>query len=318
MKQFLSIQDLPDIKQSVRDALTLKQNPMAHATLGTGKALGAVFLNPSLRTRISTQRAAQMLGLACIVHNADKDGWNLEMKLGQIMNADKAEHIKDAVSVLAEYFDILAVRAFPGLRDREADYSESVLSQFVTYSKRPVLSLESATGHPLQALADMMTIASVAPKRPKVVLSWAPHPKTLPQSVANSFAQAALAMDYELIITHPPGYELSSAYTDGAEICYDQELAFRNADIIYAKNWSSFEPYGQTPAVTTDWKISPEKMALTNHAAFMHCLPVRRNVVVDDAVLDSKQSVVYQQANNRTFACQYVLKTILESLGGHP
>lgn len=312
MKHFLSINDLDDLKGAVRDALALKQAPYAYQDLGKNKALGAIFLNPSLRTRISTQRAAQMLGMSSIVHNAGQDGWNLEFDDGKVMNGDKSEHIKDAVAVLGEYFDILAVRCFPSLTDRNADYQEQVLSKFVEYSGKPVISLESATGHPLQALADMMTIANAAPKRPKVVLSWAPHVRTLPQSVPNSFAQAALAMDYELVITHPPGYELSPEFTDGAEICYDQKLAFKHADIIYAKNWSSYEPYGTVLEVHENWTIDASKMAVTNNAGFMHCLPIRRNLIADDSVLDSPQSLIYQQAGHRVFACMHILKTILE------
>lgn len=313
MKNFTALADVINPKALVQEALELKKAPLAFHQLGHGKTLVMLFFNPSLRTRLSSQKAAYNLGLSVISMNATH-GWQLEFEEGAIMNMDKAEHIKEAAAVISQYADIIGIRTFPSLKDREKDYQDFILHQFIKHASVPVISLESAIRHPLQSLADLVTIEEYKKnERPKVVLSWAPHPKALPQAVANSFAEWIQATDANLVITHPPGFELSTEFTANAHIEYDQNKAFQAADFVYAKNWSSFADYGKTQSQLKDWMITPEKMALTNDGKFMHCLPVRRNVVVADGVLDSPNALVIQQANNRTYAAQAVLKKILES-----
>ncbi|MCS6968651.1 MAG: N-acetylornithine carbamoyltransferase [Cytophagales bacterium] len=316
MKQFTSVADVANfLPELIREAIQLKKAPFAYQHLGKNKVLGLVFMNPSLRTRLSTQRAAFHLGMQTIVVNADKDTWKMASGEGIVMDGEAAEHIKDAVAVMGQYCDILGVRSFAGLANKEEDYAEQTLNDFIRYAGVPVISLESATRHPLQSLADLITIEEYKKTpRPKVVLTWAPHPKALPQAVPNSFAEWMLAAGIDLTITHPEGYELNEQFTRGAKIVYDQRQAFKNADFIYAKNWSSYTHYGQILSRDRHWTVTTEKMALTNQAYFMHCLPVRRNVVVEDAVIDSQQSIVIPQAANRVWACQAVLKRMLESL----
>jgi len=312
MKQFTSISDVSDLNQLVESAVYFKNDPMVEPNLGKGKTLGLIFFNPSLRTRLSTQKAAQNLGLSCMVMNFVSEGWQLETEEGVIMSGEKAEHIVEAAGVIGQYCDILGIRAFASFTDQEKDYKEEVLNSFIKYSKIPVVSLESATLHPLQSLTDLVTIEEYKKKeKPKVVLSWAPHPRILPQSVANSFAQWMRQANVDLVITHPPGYELNTKFTKGAKIIYDQEKAFDQANFIYVKNWSSYEPYGQLLSQDPGWKITASKMRLTNNAYFMHCLPVRRNVIVDDEVLDGEASLVIPQAANRVYAAQAVLKSLL-------
>ncbi len=317
MKQFLSALDVDNVPKLVEEALALKASPWAHATLGQRKTLGMIFFNPSLRTRLSTQKAAQQLGMHILSINIGQEGWTLEMEDGAMMNAGKTEHIKEAAGVLAQYCDIIAVRCFPELKDRDYDYQETVLQKIIRYSGRPVISLESATMHPLQSLADAMTIKEHSKvRRPKVVLTWAPHFKALPQAVANSFSQWMQHVDCELVITHPPGYNLHPEFTGKAQITHNQREAFAGADFVYCKNWSSFENYGQVLCEDPSWRITAEKMALTATGNFMHCLPVRRNFKVEDAVLDSPGSLVLQQAHNRVYAAQAVLKRMLETQHG--
>ena len=309
---FITHHDIANIQKLVQEALELKASPLKYNHLGIGKTLGLLFFNASLRTRISTQKAAQNLGLESIVLNTN-DGWQLEFEDGAVMNVDKAEHIKEAAAVMSQYFDILGIRAFPGLENQVEDYSEKLINAFLKNASVPILNLESSTGHPLQSLADLVTIEEYKKnKKPKIVLTWAPHPKALPQSVANSFAVWTQAAGYDLTITHPEGMELSPDFAQNATIEYNQKKAFENADFIYTKNWSSFKNYGKPLQNHDDWIVTQEKMNLTNNGFFMHCLPVRRNVVVEDAVLDGSQSLAIQQANNRTFAVQAVLKRMLE------
>jgi len=312
MKNFTSIYDIANKEQLVQQALDFKKSPLSHSYFGKGKTLGMVFFNPSLRTRMSTQKAAQNLGMSVISLNL-KDGWQLEFDDEVIMNGDKAEHIKEAAAVMSQFVDILAVRSFPTLVDREKDYADFVLQKFIQHSSVPVLSLESAIRHPLQSLADFITIKEHQKKnRPKVVLTWAPHPKALPQAVANSFVEWMDFADVDLTITHPEGYELAPEFSKNAKIEYSQNKAFTNADFIYAKNWSSYHDYGKIIKPKENWQITSEKMALTNDGKFMHCLPVRRNVVVADSVLDSPNSLVIQQTHNRTFAAQSVLFNLFD------
>lgn len=314
MKRFTSAADVADIALLVQLALQLKANPFAFEHLGRHKTLVLLFFNPSLRTRLSTQKAAQHLGLSVISLDAD-NGWKLEFEDQVIMDGDKPEHIKEAAAVISQYADIIGIRAFPGLSDHDKDYNEFVLEQFIRYTSVPVISLESATRHPLQSLADLVTIREhQRSPRPKVVLSWAPHPKALPQAVANSFVEWMIAAGVDLAITHPPGYELAPSFVGHTPVIYSQEDAFAGADFVYAKNWSALEPYGQVLSRDSSWMITPEKMALTNQGYFMHCLPTRRNVEVHDAVLDEGRSLVIRQAQNRVFAAQAVLKNILEQI----
>jgi N-succinyl-L-ornithine transcarbamylase len=314
MKQFLSLADVNDLNALVNKALELKKAPFNHQELGRNKTMVLLFLNPSLRTRLSTQKAAFNLGMNCMVLNVGQDGWNLEYEDHIIMNGDKAEHIKEAAAVISSYADVIGMRTFAGLTDREKDYSEFVLSQFNKYATVPLVNMESATLHPLQSLTDVITIEEFKKtKRPKVVLSWAPHPKALPQAVANSFVQWMQRAEVELIVTHPKGYELAPQFIKNTKVEYDQNAAFEQANFVYAKNWSAYEPYGQILSQNSDWTISMDKMKLTNNAYFMHCLPVRRNVVVREEVLDSPYSIVQQQAANREWAAQAVLHEILKS-----
>ncbi|MCB7480692.1 N-acetylornithine carbamoyltransferase [Christiangramia sediminis] len=312
MKNYTTLADIHDLDGLIGEARSLKSKNTASNT-GKGKTLGMLFFNPSLRTRLSTEKAAKLLGMEVMVMNADKDGWALEFEDGAIMNSDKAEHIKEAAAVLSQYCDIIAVRAFPGLKDKEKDESEYVLNSFKKYASVPVVNLESATGHPLQALTDAMTIQEFnKAEKAKVVLSWAPHPKALPQSVANSFTEMMQRLDVDFVITNPEGYDLDPDIRKDVKVEHDQEKAFKDADFVYVKNWSSYENYGQILDIKENWTVNQAKLKNTNNAKVMHCLPVRRNVVIADNVLDSENSIVIQQANNRTYAAQAVLKRILE------
>lgn len=314
MKQFLSVADVPNIESLVQKGLEYKSDPLKDQLLGKGKRLGCLFLNPSLRTRLSTQLAAQNLGMEVIVFNVTEEGWALEFTDGAVMNGTTVEHVKDAAPVLGNYFDIIAVRTFPGLKDREEDYSEKIIRQFVRYAGVPVISLESATLHPLQSLTDIITIAETfrEQRRPKVVLSWAPHIKPLPQCVSNSFAEWTNAWGKaEFVITHPRGYELDERFTRGATIMHNQDEALADADYVYVKNWSSYTDYGKVLTGDPAWMLDMEKLRLTNNAAVMHCLPVRRNVELSDEVLDGRNSLVTRTASNRIWAAQAVLSEIL-------
>jgi len=312
MKHYTTLSDIDDLQHLIEEARSLKAKNIA-SELGKGKTLGMLFFNPSLRTRLSTEKAAKLLGMEVMVMNADKDGWALEFEDGAVMDSDKAEHIKEAAAVLSQYCDVIAVRAFPGLKDREKDESEQVLNSFKKYASVPVVNLESATGHPLQALTDAITIQEFSgEKKPKVVLSWAPHPKALPQSVPNSFTEMMQNLDVDFVITNPEGYDLSSNIRKNVKVEHDQKEAFKGADFVYVKNWSSYEKYGQVLNVEKNWTVDQEKLKQTNNAKVMHCLPVRRNMVIADDVLDSENSIVIHQANNRTYAAQAVLKRILE------
>ena len=315
MNNFISAADAQDINYLVEKALYYKSNPFADKALGHNKRIGLLFLNPSLRTRLSTQVAAQNLGMEAIVFNVDKDGWALEFEEGAIMNGTTVEHIKDAAPVLGNYFDILCVRTFPSLQNREDDYSEKVISAFKKYAGVPIVSLESATLHPLQSLTDLVTIKETfkGQNPPKIVLTWAPHVKPLPQCVSNSFAQWVNAWGKgDFVITHPPGYELAEAYTKGATILNNQDEALRNADYVYVKNWSSYTDYGKILSHDTSWMMTQHKLQLTNNAKVMHCLPVRRNVELSDEILDSHNSLVTQEASNRVWAAQAVISEILK------
>ncbi len=315
MQHFLSVYDVPDIDALVHEGLQHKQTPFAFEHLGKNKTIGLLFFNQSLRTRLSTQRAAQNLGLNTMVMNVGQDSWGLELEDGVVMDGNNAEHVREAAAVMGKYCEILAVRAFAGLQDRAKDYAETVMSQFKKYAGVPIVNLESATRHPLQSLADCITIEEYKTKaRPKVVLTWAPHFKALPQAVANSFCEWMNRREVEFVITHPEGYELSPDYAGNAKVIYDQNEAFEGADFIYAKNWSSYRQYGQVLTKDPSWMITQEKMALTDNGKFMHCLPVRRNVKVTDEVLDSDRSIVVEQAGNRVWSAQAVLKRILEGL----
>lgn len=325
MQHFLSVKDADSIESLLAQALYYKKNPFADQALGKGKRLGCLFLNPSMRTRLSTQIAAQQLGMEAIVFNVGAEGWSMEFEEGAIMNGSTVEHVKDAAPILGQYFDILAIRTFPGLQDRVADYAEKILNQFVKYAGVPVLSLESATRHPLQSLADLLTIeeaiksspANFSNRKPRVVLSWAPHIKPLPQCVANSFAEWVNHWGKaDFVVTHPNGMELDETFTKGAEIIHDQELALAGADFIYVKNWSSVQQYGKmVEGDMHSWMLTQERLAITNQAKVMHCLPVRRNVELSDQILDSTASLVNQQAGNRVWAAQAVLKNLLQTHG---
>lgn len=315
MKIFTSVQDVQNAQAMADLGLELKKNPYAYKHLGENKTMGIIFLNPSLRTRLSTQKAAKNLGMEVMVMNFTGEGWNLETEDGVVMNGNNQEHIREAAAVIGQYCDIVGIRSFPSFESREKDYSEKIIKDFIKYCGKPVVSLESATLHPLQSLADLITITELKKvERPKVVLTWAPHPRRLPQAVANSFAQWMNEAEVDLVITHPKGYELDPKFTGNAKIVYDQNEAFAGADFIYAKNWSSYNDYGKILSEDPSWTVSLEKMKLTNSGKFMHCLPVRRNVVVNDEVLDSDYSVCIQQAGNREWSAQAVIKTMLESL----
>ena len=329
MKNFISVNDVSDINALVAKALAYKKNPFADRHLGADKRIGLLFLNPSLRTRLSTQVAAKNLGMEAIVFNVDKEGWALEFEEGAIMSGNTVEHVKDAAPILGQYFDILCIRTFPSLKNREDDYSELVMNSFVQYAGVPIISLESATLHPLQSLTDILTIvesASNSPaqgpdllsggdggnRKPKIVLTWAPHVKPLPQCVANSFAQWVNAWgEANFIITHPEDYELSEVYTKGATIITNQNEALKDADFVYVKNWSTYNDYGKIYSNDPAWMLTEEKLKLTNNAKVMHCLPVRRNVELSDEILDSQNSLVTKQAGNRVWAAQAVISEIL-------
>jgi N-succinyl-L-ornithine transcarbamylase len=319
MKQFIQVGDVSDIQALINKGLDYKQDPFMDKMLGAGKRVGLLFLNPSLRTRLSTQVAAQNLGMDAVVFNVDKEGWALEFAEGAVMNGTTVEHVKDAAPVLGQYFDILCIRTFPGLQNREEDYAEQIINQFIKYAGVPVVSLESATLHPLQSLTDLITIqesiaASQLIKKPKVVLTWAPHVKALPQCVANSFAQWVTAANFaDVVIAHPAGYELADSYTNGATITHDQAAALEGADFVYVKNWSSYNDYGKVFCTDPAWMLTANSLKHSNHAKVMHCLPVRRNVELSDEILDSPQSIVTKQAGNRVWAAQAVLSTILSS-----
>jgi N-succinyl-L-ornithine transcarbamylase len=315
MNHFTSVHDAGNLNALLAQAFEVKQNPNAWNELGKGKTIGLLFLNPSLRTRMSTQRAAYNLGMNVMVLNLDKDSWQIEFEDGAVMNSTKSEHIREAAGVISQYCDVVGIRCFPGLVDKEKDYNEEILNSFLKYCTKPVVSLESATRHPLQSFADIITIAETKTKQvPKVVLTWAPHIKALPQAVPNSFAEWAIASGAEVVITHPEGYELDTQFTKGAQIEYNQDAALQGADYVYVKNWSAFTNYGQLPPVSGNWLLTPEKMALTNNAGIMHCLPVRRNVELIDELIDGPQSLIMQQAGNRVVAAQTVLKRILQNL----
>ena len=291
-----------------------KKNPLKNKQLGENKTLGMLFFNPSLRTRLSTQNTALNLGMNVMVMNFTNEGWTLEFEDGAIMNKGASEHIKEAAEVISQYCDIIAIRAFAGLVDKEKDNSETVLAGFIKYATVPIVNMEGCTGHPLQSLADAITLAEHKTNhKPKVVLTWAPHPRALPQAVANSFVEMMqLQTEMDFVITHPEGYELNPEITKDSKIEYDQNKAFENADFIYAKNWSNYNDYGKITNSDLNWTVSAYKMKLTNNAKFMHCLPVRRNVIVTDEVIDSENSIVIEQANNRTYSAQLVLQKILE------
>ncbi|MBP7395443.1 MAG: N-acetylornithine carbamoyltransferase [Flavobacterium sp.] len=313
---YTSIKEIDSLKKWVKQALKIKKDPLKNQRLGKDKTLVMLFFNPSLRTRLSTQKAAINLGMNVMVMNFGAEGWTLEFEDGTIMNQGASEHIKEAAEVVSQYCDIIAIRAFAGLTDKEKDNAETVMNGFVKYATVPIVNMESATGHPLQSLADAITMAEFKTKhKPKVVLTWAPHPKALPQAVANSFVEMMqLQRDMDFVITHPEGYELNPEITKDSVIEYNQDKAFENADFIYAKNWSNYNDYGKVTNTDKNWTVTAEKMKLTNNAKFMHCLPVRRNVIVADEVIDSENSIVIQQAHNRTYSAQLVLQKILKRL----
>jgi N-succinyl-L-ornithine transcarbamylase len=311
---YTSIKDIDNLSLWVKEALEIKKNPLKNKQLGENKTLGMLFFNPSLRTRLSTQKAALNLGMNVMVMNFTNEGWTLEFEDGAIMNKGASEHIKEAAEVISQYCDIIAIRAFAGLVDKEKDNSETVLAGFIKYATVPIVNMEGCTGHPLQSLADAITLAEHKTNhKPKVVLTWAPHPRALPQAVANSFVEMMqLQTEMDFVITHPEGYELNPEITKDSKIEYDQNKAFENADFIYAKNWSNYNDYGKITNSDPNWTVTADKMKLTNNAKFMHCLPVRRNVIVTDEVIDSENSIVIEQANNRTYSAQLVLQKILE------
>jgi N-succinyl-L-ornithine transcarbamylase len=321
MKQFISVKDVPDINALVAKALAYKANPLTDNQLGANKRIGLLFLNPSLRTRLSTQIAAKNLGMEAIVFNVDKEGWALEFEEGAIMSGNTVEHVKDAAPILGLYFDILCIRTFPSLNNREDDYSEMFINQFIKYAGVPVVSLESATLHPLQSLTDIVTIKEsmhnsplTMGSKPKIVLTWAPHIKPLPQCVANSFAQWINAWgEADFVIAHPQDYELAEQFTKGATITHDQDAALKDADFVYVKNWSTYTDYGKVYENDPEWMLTEEKLKPTRNAKVMHCLPVRRNVELSDEVLDSSHSLVTQQAGNRVWAAQAVLSEIIQA-----
>lgn len=321
MKQFISVKDVSNINDLVKQAINYKNNALVDQTLGKGKRIGLLFLNPSLRTRLSTQVAAANLGMESIVFNVDKEGWALEFEEGAIMSGNTVEHVKDAAPILGQYFDVLAIRTFPSLKNREDDYSEMYINQFIKYAGVPVISLESATLHPLQSFTDIITIQEemnsraneFVNRKPKIVLTWAPHIKPLPQCVANSFAQWMNAWgEAKFVITHPVDYELSTDFTKGATITNNQDEALQNADFVYVKNWSTFTDYGKVYENDPVWMMTNEKLQHTNNAKVMHCLPVRRNIELSDEILDGPNSLVTKQAGNRVWAAQTVLRNILK------
>jgi N-succinyl-L-ornithine transcarbamylase len=315
MQNFISVEDVSDLSDLIKRALVYKENPLLDKTLGRNKRMGLLFLNPSMRTRLSTQLAAQNLGMDAIFFNVGQDGWSLEFEEEAIMSGNTVEHVKDAAPILGNYFDILGIRTFPSLKNKEDDYSELYIKQFIKYAGIPVVSLESATLHPLQSLTDLITISETfkEKRRPKIVLTWAPHVKALPQCVANSFSQWINAWgESDFVITHPEDYELDQKFTRGATIIHDQDEALRDADFVYVKNWSTYTDYGKVYTNDPEWMMTNEKLALTNSAKVMHCLPVRRNVELTDEILDGVNSIVTRQASNRIWAAQAVLSEILK------
>lgn len=317
MKTFINVEDIGDLKLAVKEALEVKANRFGYKNLGENKTLLMVFFNSSLRTRLSTQKAAMNLGMNVIVLDVNQGAWKLETERGVIMDSDKSEHLLEAIPVMGSYCDVIGVRSFARFENKADDYEEKILQQFIQYSGKPVFAMETATVHPLQAFADLITIEEYKKtSRPKVVLTWAPHPKALPQAVPNSFAQWMNAADYDFVITHPEGYELDPKFAGNARIEYDQNKALEGADFVYAKNWSAYtgDNYGKILSKDMSWTITTEKMALTNNAFFMHCLPVRRNMIVSDDVIESPQSIVIPEAANREISAEVVLKRILEGL----
>ncbi len=316
MRNFISVNDVSNIDAIVKQALVHKANPLQSNHLGKNKRIGLLFLNPSMRTRLSTQIAAQNLGMEAIVFNVSQDGWALEFEEEAIMSGSTVEHVKDAAPIMGKYFDILCVRTFPSLKNREDDYSELFIKQFIKYSGIPIVSLESATLHPLQSLTDVITITeNLTVNKPKIVLTWAPHVKPLPQCVSNSFSQWINAWGKaDFVITHPEDYDLDTKFTKGATIIHDQQEALKNADFVYVKNWSTYNDYGKIYSNDPDWMLTNKKMEVTNNAKVMHCLPVRRNVELSDEILDGSNSLVTPQASNRVWAAQAVLAEILNSL----
>lgn len=317
MKTYTNVKDLGDLNIAIKEALEIKKNRFAYKHLGENKTLLMVFFNSSLRTRLSTQKAGMNLGMNTMVLDINQGAWKLETERGVIMDGDKSEHILEAIPVMSSYCDIIGVRAFATFENKEDDYNEKILNQFIKYSGKPVFSMEGATSHPLQAFADLITIEEYKKTaRPKVVLTWAPHPKALPQAVPNSFADFMNEADVDFVITHPEGYELDSKFVRGAKVEYDQNKALEGADFVYAKNWAAYaDPnYGQILSKDMSWTVTSEKMALTNNAYFMHCLPVRRNMIVSDEVIESPQSIVIQEAANREISAQTVIKRMLEAL----
>ncbi|HOG05855.1 MAG TPA: acetylornithine carbamoyltransferase [Paludibacter sp.] len=315
MKHFTNVKDLGNLQQAVKEALEIKKNRFAYKHLGENKTLLMVFFNSSLRTRLSTQKAGMNLGMNTIVLDINQGAWKLETERGVIMDGDKPEHILEAIPVMGCYCDVIGVRAFAQFEDKAYDYNETIINQFIEHSGKPVFSMEAATGHPLQAFADLITIEEYKKtKRPKVVLTWAPHPRALPQAVPNSFADFMNEADVDFVITHPKGYELAEKFVRGARVEYDQMKAFENADFIYAKNWAAYRDpnYGKILSTDRSWTVSARQMAVTNNAYFMHCLPVRRNMIVTDDVIESPQSIVIPEAANREISAQWVIKKIIE------
>jgi len=315
MKQFTSVKDIGNLEAAIKEALEVKANPYGYQDLGKNKTIILIFFNSSLRTRLSSQKAAMNLGMNCMVLDINQGAWKLETERGVIMDGDKPEHILEAIPVMGSYCDLMAVRSFAQFESRDEDYDERIINQFIQHAGVPVISMESATGHPLQAFADIITIEEYRKvKKPKVVLTWAPHPRALPQAVANSFAEWTLAAGYDVVITHPEGYELAPRFVGNAKVEYDQKKAFEGADFVYAKNWSSYTNYGKILNTDRGWTVDEAKMALTNNAHFMHCLPVRRNMIVTDGVIESPQSIVIPEAANRVVSAQVVMKRMLEKL----
>jgi N-succinyl-L-ornithine transcarbamylase len=317
MKKFTCVNDIGDLNLAVKEALEIKKNRFAYTELGRNKTLLMIFFNSSLRTRLSTQKAAMNLGMNVMVLDVNQGAWKLETEYGVVMDGDKAEHLLEAIPVMGSYCDIIGVRSFAGLTDKAADYEERVIEQFIKYSGRPVFSMEAATRHPLQSFADLITIEEYKEvARPKIVMTWAPHPRALPQAVPNSFAEWINATGYDFVITHPKGYELAPEFVGNARVEYDQNKALEGADFVYAKNWSAYADPNYGKVINTDrsWTVDAAKMALTNNAFFMHCLPVRRNMIVSDEVIDSPRSIVIPEAANREISAQTVIKRLLESL----
>ena len=315
MKSFFHVQDIGDLSKTLEEAKQVKATPFAWQHLGKNKTIILVFFNSSLRTRLSSQKAALNLGLDPIVLNVNGDSWKLETRMGVVMDGDKSEHLREAIPVIGSYCDLIGVRSFAGLTDKEFDYNETILKQFIDYSGKPVISLESATVHPCQALADLFTIEEYkTKKRPKVVMTWAPHPRALPQAVPNSFAEWMNAADVDFVIAQPEGYELDPQFVGNARVEYDQMKAFEGADFVYAKNWSAMNPYGQVINKDMSWTVGARQMSVTNNAYFLHCLPVRRNMIVTDEVIDSPRSLVIPEAANRVVSAQVVMKRMLEEM----